>query len=97
MNTTRYLIHTIGDQSLTAIAFVTEIPSSNTARVTILPVNLMRPQAADPIISLSAQITEDVPMTNSHEKMCAAILKKAGIPNHHQLLFHKVPEPMRLD
>ena len=97
MNTTRYLIHTIGDQSLTAIAFVSENASSNTARITILPVNLIRPQAADPIISVLEQITEEVPNTNIHETMCAAILKKAGIPNHHQLMFHKVPEPMRLD
>ncbi|RRJ95181.1 hypothetical protein Ga0100231_013560 [Opitutaceae bacterium TAV4] len=97
MNTTRYLIHTLGDQSLTALAFVTEMPNSNMARITILPVDLMRPQAAAPIISLSKNITEDVLISGTHEKMCAAILKKAGIPTHHQLIFQKIPEPMRLD
>jgi len=97
MNTTRYLIHTLGDQSLTAIAFVTENTKSNTARITILPVNLIRPLDADPIISLSEQIMGEVPITSTHEKLCAAMLKKAGIPNHHQLIFQKVPEPMSLD
>ena len=97
MNTTRYLIHTFGDQSLTAIAFVTEIPETNKARITILPVNMIRPQGAEPIISLSETIMGELQITTTHEKLCAALLKQAGIPQHHQLIFQKVPEPMRLE
>jgi hypothetical protein len=96
MKTTRYLIHTLADQSLMALAFVIENPTSNNASIIILPVSLMRPQDAAPIISLDKKISEDIPNTDTHENMCVAVLRKAGIPNHHQVIFYKVPEPMSL-
>jgi|GEM_PF-3363018 len=97
MKTTRYLIHTLGDQSLTALAFITEKPNSNVASVSILPVNLIRPESLSPIIELSDRITEEVAITDTHENMCHKILIANGIPNHHKLVFQKVPELITLD
>ncbi len=97
MNTTRYLIHTLGDQSLMALAFVIEYPTLNKANILILPVNLIRSAGEPPIISLSEKISEDVPLLGTHECMCLEVMRKAGIPGHHQVIFHKVPEPMRFD
>jgi hypothetical protein len=91
---TRYLVHTIGDQSLLAIAFVTEDAVSSSANIVILLVDLMRPKDALPIISFSDKISKEVSKSGTHESMCAAVLKEAGIPSHHQVIFTKIPEPM---
>jgi hypothetical protein len=93
MKTTRYLVHTSGDQSLLALAFVTEDAAAGTADILILPVNLMRPADAPPIVDFSAKLTKKLRISGTHESMCEAVLKESGISPRHQMIFYKIPAP----
>ena len=96
MNTQGYLIQTLGDQSLIALAFITEIPNEKNANITIALVNVMHMEEAISNISISDHINAIRPIVDNYSKTLKKLLNDKDIPMHHEIVIQKIPDPISL-
>ena len=90
MNTQQYIIYTLGDQSLLALAFITEIANEENVNITILPVDVIRIKSEAPNISISDRINAIVPIIGNYRETLKELLKNKGIPNYHQIIIQEI-------